>query len=94
MMGNINTGHVGGNLHQENIIKPTFGKAEEDELKSYGVSDEQVDNLNEIVSSSNDKPTLTAKAMKWLGSVSASVAAKGLYDNIPAITEFIHRLTL
>lgn len=92
MMGNINTGNVGGNLHQENINKPTFGKAEEDELKSYGITDEQVDNLNQIVSSSNDKPTLTANVMKWLGSVGSSVAAKGLYDNFPAITDFIHRL--
>ncbi len=32
--------------------------------------------------------------MKWLGGVTASVAGRGLYENIPAITDFIHKYTI
>lgn len=93
MSGNINTGKVHGNLHQENTGSTVINADKEAELKSYGVDQTQVDELKTIVSTSKDKATLTSKAMKWLGSVSASVAARGLYDNIPAITDFVHKLT-
>lgn len=93
MTGNINTGKVHGNLHQENTGSTTITADKEAELKSYGVEQAQVDELKTIVSTSPDKATLTSKAMKWLGSVLASIAARGLYENIPAITDFIHKLT-
>jgi hypothetical protein len=92
MTGNINTGKVHGSLHQENTGSTIINAEKEAELKSYGVEQTQVDELKTIVSTSKDKVTLTSKAMKWLGSVSASIAARGLYDNIPAITDFVHKL--
>ena len=62
-------------------------------LKELGVEDVHIEEIKKIVSESgSDKPTLKTKAMKWLGSVTASIAAKGLYDNIPAITEFVEKL--
>ncbi|MGV3527261.1 MAG: hypothetical protein ACO1OO_00040 [Flavisolibacter sp.] len=93
MTGNINTGKVQGNLHQENTGSTIINADKEVELKSYGVEQTHIDELKSIVSTSKDKATLTSKAMKWLGSVSVSVAARGLYDNIPAITDFVHKLT-
>lgn len=92
MAGNINTGKVHGNLHQENTGSIIINADKEAELKSYGVEQAQVDELKTIVSTSKDKATLTSKVMKWLGSVSASIASRGLYDNIPAVTDFVHKL--
>ncbi|GEO11537.1 hypothetical protein SAE01_40330 [Segetibacter aerophilus] len=92
MTGNINTGQVHGNVHQENTSSTIIDANEEAELKSYGVEQSQVDELKSIVSTSKDKATLTSKAMKWLASVSTSIAARGLYENIPAITDFVHKL--
>ena len=64
-------------------------------LKSYGIVDTEINDLNEIiVQNKDDKPSLQSKAMKWLGSVSASVAAKGLYENIPNIADFVQKIIL
>jgi hypothetical protein len=41
-----------------------------------------------------DKASLGSKITGWLGKVSASVASKGLYENIPAITEFAQNLMI
>jgi hypothetical protein len=32
--------------------------------------------------------------MKWLGNVTASVAGKGLSDNLPVLIEFVHSLII
>lgn len=50
MTGNINTGKVHGNFHQENTGSTIINIDREAELKSYGVEQEQVDELKEIVS--------------------------------------------
>ena len=64
-------------------------------LKSYGIVDTEINDLNEIiVQNKDDKPSLQSKAMKWLGSVSASVADKGLYENIPNIADFVQKIIL
>ncbi len=63
------------------------------ELEKFGVNKEQIDELKLIVETNkNDSPVLKSKAMKWLGSVAASVATKGLVEHIPAITEYVHQL--
>ncbi|MFN8306142.1 MAG: hypothetical protein U0T79_05175 [Ferruginibacter sp.] len=90
--GNINTGKVGGNLQQINIVNSVISEKDEEELRSWGVEQNQIEELKGIISKSQDKSTLVSKAMKWLGSVSASIAGRGLYENLPAITDFIHRL--
>lgn len=60
-------------------------------LAEFGVSEYEIKELQEIFEkNSADQPTLTSKAMKWLGAVTASVTTKGLSDQIPAIIEFVH----
>jgi hypothetical protein len=90
--GNINTGKVGGSLHQTSTNTNSITEKEEQELQTYGLTQAEIDELKEIVKASPDKPTLTSKAMKWLGTIGVSIAGRGLYENIPAITDFIHKL--
>lgn len=93
MKGNINTGKIGGDMHQEYTETINIDTQKEAELKSYGVYQSQIDELKSIISTpQKDKNTFTSKVMKWLGSVTASVAAHGLNNNIPAITDFVGRL--
>lgn len=76
-----------------NVTNNIITKADEEKLKTLGVSEYEIADIKQIVEeNSADKPTLTSKAMKWLGSVTASVAGRGLYENIPQITEFIEKL--
>lgn len=91
--GNINTGSVAGNLTQQNFGDISINSNHERELASLGVQQNEIDDLKEIVTTSKDKATVTSKVMKWLGSVSASIAGRGLYENIPALTDLIHRIT-
>lgn len=71
----------------------TFNSESIEKLKALGVDEKQIEDLTTIVSeNSKDKSTLANKVLKWLGSVSASIAAKGLYDNLPALTEFVHQI--
>lgn len=101
---NIITNHIYGDNSSTNIaaglnvnqtITSTNLKAEdESKLKSYGITDEEINELKKIIENKpNDKPKFVGKAMKWLGGVTASIAAKGLYEHIPAVTDFIHKLT-
>lgn len=100
---NIFTNHIYGNNNPLNIAtgvhvtqnNTTNSLKSEDEetLKSLGVDQKEIEELRNIIDTNFDnKPSLTKKSMKWLGSVSATVAARGLYDNIPAITDFMHKL--
>lgn len=92
--GSNNPTNIGvGNDIQQSINNYQLSQADRELLESYGVDKDEVEQLNDIVkSNSKDKPSLVSKSMKWLGSVSASVAARGLYDNLPLINEFIHKL--
>jgi hypothetical protein len=101
---NIITNHIYGDNNPMNIAagkkveqnnnSPIIKKEDEEKLTSYGVTEEDIIKLKDILEkNAGDKPTLTGKAMKWLGGVTASVAGRGLYDHIPAITDFIHKLT-
>jgi len=84
---------AGETVHQNNVIN--ISTADEDKLTALGVTKEEVDELKEIVSSPIDgKNTIGTKVMGWLGRVSSSVAGKGLYENIPEITEFVQNLIL
>ncbi len=101
---NIITNHIYGDNNPTNIATgvnveqtintSTIKQGDEEKLKSYGVTQEEINELKSLIEqTSNDKPKLVGKAMKWLGSVTASVAGRGLYEHIPAITDFIHKLT-
>lgn len=100
---NIITNNIYGNNNPLNVaagqnivqkdITITYSSQEYQQLKELGVPEEKIEELKGIVATdAGDKTTLKTKALKWLGSVTSSVAASGLYNNIPAITEFIHRL--
>ncbi|MBK7884393.1 MAG: hypothetical protein IPJ81_11855 [Chitinophagaceae bacterium] len=100
---NIITNNIYGNNNPLNVaagqsvvqkeISVTYSQEEYEELKQLGVEEEKIIELKNMVENeSKDKFTLKTKALKWLGSVTSSIAARGLYDNIPAITEFMHRL--
>lgn len=76
-----------------NVTNNFIKKEDEEKLKELGVSVNEIADIKQIIGeNSTDKPTLTSKAMKWLGSVTASVAGRGLYENIPQITEFVQKL--
>ncbi|SEO94272.1 hypothetical protein SAMN05444671_3944 [Flavobacterium sp. CF108] len=77
-------------LNQNNYLPQETEK----KLEELGVSAKEILDLKTIIESTADKPTKTSKIMKWLGSVSASVAGKGLYENLPVITEFVHNLII
>jgi len=100
---NIITANIYGNNNPMNIVAGLDVKLNDistvlytkdcDELEKLGVDIKQIDELKQIIQAHNsDKTTLKQKMVKWLGSVSASIAAKGLYDNIPAISEFISKI--
>jgi hypothetical protein len=102
---NIITNHIYGNNNSTNVAAGVSVNqnlvhnylTDEDwaKLKTLGISEIQIEELKKIVETScNDKLTFVGKTMKWLGSVSASVAGRGLYENIPATTDFIHKMTL
>jgi hypothetical protein len=101
---NIITNHIYGNNSpttiaagvnvEQTVNYNSLTQEDESKLKEYGLLEDEIEELKKIVASkSNDKPSFVGKAMKWLGSVTASVAGRGLYDNIPAITDFVHKLT-
>lgn len=89
--GNVIT-NAGGNAHLYNITV-SVNQNEYDDLNKWGVEQKQIDELKEMIATkTQDKPTFVRKALKWLSSVSASVASKQLTDNMPMIEDFVHRL--
>jgi hypothetical protein len=102
-VNNIITTNVYGNNSPVNLaagekvtqkdISINYSFIEYTALEELGVEKKEIEDLKIILSeNSSDKPSLKSKTIKWLGSISASVAAKGLYENIPAITEFVVKL--
>ncbi|MBS1519820.1 MAG: hypothetical protein JST50_02395 [Bacteroidetes bacterium] len=63
------------------------------ELEKLGVQKQEIEELKTIVDDhKNDKSGLKSKVLKWFGTVAASIASKGLSDQIPAVMEHIHHL--
>lgn len=83
---------AGNDIEQTLNQNITLSPENEMKLRSLGVVEEEIADLQNILQTNTDKPTKTAKIMKWLGGVTASVAGKGLYDNLPILTEFVHNL--
>jgi AbiTii len=83
---------VGANVEQH-LTNNQLSDNDEKKLIEYGATTDEINELKEIIkSNSKDKPSLIGKAMKWLGTVSASIAAKGLYDNLPMLNDIIHKI--
>ena len=89
--GNINTGNITGDLHQENNYSRNFDKKDEETLRAYGVEENKINELKEIISTTKDKLSLIKKFFAWGSSVSASFAARGLYEKGPDVMEYIHQ---
>jgi len=82
---------TGDNVNQNNELK--IETVDFEKLKSLKVEDSEIQELKEIIVSSNgDKKTFASKAIGWLGKVTTSLTARGLYDNIPQIAEYIQSL--
>ena len=93
LSGNNNIINIaGGNIHQSGIAL-NVSENQITELKELGVDESQIAEIKAIVANkSQDKPTLKAGILKWLNSVTASLATKGLIDNLPKLQEFAHHL--
>ncbi len=93
----INTTIYGGNnpmniaagkdIVQGNI---TMSTAEKEQLRSFGVEEKEIVELEGL---NKDHPVGSSKRkeklMNWLSKVSASLAARGIYDGTPHLVEFI-----
>lgn len=90
--GPINTGHVTGNLHQLNNVSTTITQNDEKELLSYGILQQEIDELKEIITKAKDRPSLIITGSKWLGGIVANVAAKGFVEHIPSVVEKVNLL--
>ncbi|MDR3286120.1 MAG: hypothetical protein LBT27_01585 [Prevotellaceae bacterium] len=84
IFGNNNNVSTGQNVEQ--TINQSF--VDYEKLKEYGVEEQDIAELK-IIEKEPDKNTLKNKMLSWLEKVSAAVAARGLYDNIPAIIECV-----
>ncbi len=92
--GNSNPLNIaaGNNVNQSDINNNVY-QIDYSLLTKFGVEEKEIEDLKSIVNNNkNDKDSLKQQVMKWLGKVSASIAGRGLYDNIPAITEFVEKL--
>jgi hypothetical protein len=85
--GNNNNVAIGNNVEQ--IINQNF--IDYERLKECGVEEQHIKELK-IIEKELNKNTLKKNVLSWLGKVSAAVAARGLYDNIPAIMECVKGL--
>lgn len=90
--GNIvNVVTNGGNITQSGITI-TINQNQYSDLKEWGVDNEKIKELETIVSTAKDKPTLKEHLSKWLSAVTVSLAAKGAVEGIPKVMDFIHHL--
>jgi hypothetical protein len=88
-LGNIVTGD-NNSLSNTNLI---INEGDETKLIDYGVSLEDIAELKRILQvETKDKNSLWSKIFKWIGGVAASVASKGLSENLPAITHLVQNM--
>lgn len=100
---NIITNNIYGNNNPLNVaagenitqgdINLTINAQAVEKLKELGVEEEALEELQKI-DKENPKGSdgRKAKVASWLGRVTASMTAKGLYENIPELVEFVGNL--
>lgn len=89
--GDGNIVNTGNNVSLVATI--SISQDDQKHLNTLGVEDAKIEELNNILASEgNNKPKLKSLLLKWLGEVSAHVAAIGLGHNLPAISEFVGKL--
>jgi hypothetical protein len=85
--GNNNNVAAGQNVTQNINQSPV----DYEKLKGYGVEEQYLTALK-IIEKEADKNILKDRVLRWFSSVSTAVAARGLYENIPAIMECVRSL--
>ncbi|MFO0477638.1 MAG: hypothetical protein ACK50L_02490 [Bacteroidota bacterium] len=102
-VGNIITNNIYGNNNPLNVaagdnikqgdINFTINKGHLEKLKEYGVDDSALQELTVIDKvTPQGNPERKSKIMGWLGKVTASLAAKGVYESIPQVVEYVGSL--
>lgn len=100
---NIITNNIYGNNNPLNVVTGedikqgdihfTINQSHLDKLKELGIEEEEIKELASIEKESpKGTPERNNKIMSWLGKVTASLTAKGIYDNIPKVIEFVKDL--
>jgi hypothetical protein len=100
---NIITNNIYGNNNPLNVaageqitqgdINLTINADQISKLKELGVEEEALEEL-QTIDKENPKGSSERKGkiMSWLGRVSASMTAKGVYENMPELIEFVGNL--
>ncbi len=100
---NIITNNIYGNNNPLNVaagdnikqgdINLTITQDLLSKLKELGVEDKELEELTSIDKETpNGNPERKNKIMGWLGKVTASLTARGIYDSIPAVIEYVGNL--
>ena len=100
---NIITNNIYGNNNPLNVVAGenikqgdihfSINQTHLEKLKELGVQEEEIKELTLIEKEApKGNPERSNKIMGWLGKVTASLAARGIYDNIPKIVEFVGTL--
>ncbi len=83
---------AGTNISINSNSKFVLNKEQKKFLAEIGVEDNEVEELDDIVSTNNESKSFSKKLLGWFGSVSSSMVARGVYDNIPKLHEFVTQL--
>lgn len=82
-----------GNNIKQGDINLTINKTQYEILKELGVQEAEVEELKTLdTDTPKGNPERKGKIMSWLGKVTASMAARGLYDTIPKLIEYVGSL--
>jgi hypothetical protein len=100
---NIITNNIYGNNNPLNVaagdqirqgdITLRINETQSEKLRELGVQESEIKKLTTIDAElPKGNPERTGKIMDWLGKVTASMTARGIYDNIPKLVEFVGAL--
>lgn len=83
------TNAVGVNV-EVGSVSNNINVSQHNELEKLGVERGEIEELERIIKDNpGNEPKRKSSIGKWLGSVLASAASKGIVDNIPKITEYV-----
>ncbi|MDR6525306.1 hypothetical protein J2787_000676 [Chryseobacterium rhizosphaerae] len=83
---------VGTNITISSTNSISLSDNQRQELKAIGVQEQEVEELNNIISEdTKDKGELSKKLFAWVSSVTASLVSRGLYDHIPQVSNFVNQ---
>lgn len=83
---------VGTNITISSTNSISLSENQRQELKDMGVQEQEVEELNNIISEdTKDKGELSKKLLAWVSSVTASLVSRGIYEHIPKVSEFVNQ---